>query len=98
MIFLIGFGSTYLNKYFDDFSISNAQKFKCAEKASQAVNGAPCRWFYVMFGSVNCVWEILYTDVCLIIQFCNYVGNLNVGIPYVISNQYISLKVIYDLP
>ena len=40
MIFLIGFGSTYLNKYFDDFSISNAQKFKCAEKASQAVNGA----------------------------------------------------------
>ena len=43
MIFLIGFGSTYLNKYFDDFSISNAQKFKCAEKASQAVNGAPCR-------------------------------------------------------
>ena len=39
--FLIGIGSTYLNKYFDDLAISNAQEFKCAEKDSEATNGGP---------------------------------------------------------
>ena len=39
--FLIGIGSTYLNKYFDDLAISNAQKIKCAEKASGVINWGP---------------------------------------------------------